>query len=111
MGIMFSVNDFNANLDKWQEDIIDEFFESLQWTTSDSNPRVAEVPYGNLMMMVDMTHRWIYKGSVTTPPCDTYVYWNVLRTVYPIKQKYVDQFLSQLARVDGLEATGNWRVI
>jgi hypothetical protein len=37
------------------------------------------------MMMVDTRNRWVYKGSVTTPPCATMVYWNVLTTVYPIK--------------------------
>jgi carbonic anhydrase len=37
------------------------------------------------MMMVDMDDRWVYRGSVTTPPCTTQVYWNVLRTIYPIK--------------------------
>jgi hypothetical protein len=72
---------------------------------------VAEVPYGDLMNMVDTTRRWVYKGSVTTPPCDTYVYWNVLRSIYPVKQKHLDLFKQQLARTEGLEGTGNWRVI
>jgi len=62
-------------------------------------------------MMFDMRNRWTYKGSVTTPPCAENVYWNVLKTIYPIKQKYVDQFNKQLARKAGLEKTGNWRVI
>jgi len=63
------------------------------------------------MMMFDMRNRWTYKGSVTTPPCAENVYWNVLKTIYPIKQKYVDQFKKQLARQPGLEKTGNYRVI
>ena len=62
------------------------------------------------MMMVDTDNRWVYKGSVTTPPCDYYVYWNVVRKVYPLRQKYLDQFLEQLKR-GGLEKTGNNRVI
>jgi len=53
---------------------------------------VARVPYGKLMMMVDYTNRWVYKGSVTTPPCAKYVFWNVLSTVYPISQKHLDLF-------------------
>jgi len=61
--------------------------------------------------MFDMRNRWTYKGSVTTPPCAENVYWNVLKTIYPIKQKYVDQFKSQLAREPGLENYGNWREI
>ena len=35
---------------------------------------------------------WIYKGSLTTPPCSKSIYWNVIATVYPIKQKNLDQF-------------------
>jgi hypothetical protein len=69
---------------------------------------VPLVPYGDLMMMVDTDNRWIYKGSVTTPPCDTFVYWNVLQRVYPIKQRHLDQFLLQLKR-GKLDVIGNYR--
>jgi len=43
-------------------------------------------------MMLDMQNRWTYRGSVTTPPCAVAVYWNVLRTVYPIKAKHLALF-------------------
>jgi carbonic anhydrase len=36
------------------------------------------------MKLVDIENRWVYKGSVTTPPCDKYVYWNIASTIYPI---------------------------
>lgn len=85
LGILFSVNKPNIVLDPWQTKVIDDFFDQLEWTTTDSNPTVDEVSYGKLMNMVDFDERWVYKGSVTTPPCDTLVYWNVLRTIYPIK--------------------------
>jgi hypothetical protein len=62
------------------------------------------------MHIINMKDRWTYKGSVTTPPCKTAVYWNVMRTIYPIKQKHLDLFKKQLARNPGLEKTGNWRV-
>lgn len=90
LGIFFSENDSNAELEDWQIEIIDNFFESMTWDVTNENPIVAEVPYGDLMMMVDTNNRWVYKGSVTTPPCKTLVYWNVLRTVYPIKKKHLD---------------------
>ena len=70
------------------------------------------IPYGDLMMMVDTRNRWVYKGSVTTPPCATLVYWNVLQKVYPIKQKHLDLFMKQLERTSvNLHKTGNWRAI
>ena len=61
-------------------------------------------------MMADMNNRWTYTGSVTTPPCAQNVYWNVLRTIYPIKKRHMDQFMAQLKR-SGLETTGNYRLI
>lgn len=51
--------------------------------------------------MVDTNNRWIYQGSVTTPPCAENVYWNELRTIYPVSQKHVDQFKAQLKTGDG----------
>jgi len=84
MGVMFSVNDHTAKLNNAQVKIIDTFFETLQ-LSKQTDPLVDMVTYGDLMMMVDMENRWIYKGSVTTPPCHRFVYWNLLQTVYPIK--------------------------
>ena len=65
--------------------------------------------------MVNFNERWIYKGSVTTPPCATYVYWNVLSTVYPIQQRHLDLFKKQLAKATEGEETlaeiGNYREV
>lgn len=105
IGVLFSVEDFNADLTEAEVEIIDTFFQSLQWDQVElaadaddlnpaadglANPVVDLVSYGNLMELVDMNNRWAYKGSVTTPPCSTFVYWNVLSTVYPIKQEHLD---------------------
>ena len=111
MGIMWSVNDATIELDEKQQKIVDAFFDSLKWDETSVDPKVAEVPYGDLMMMVNTRDRWVYKGSVTTPPCAQYVYWNVLRTIYPVKQSVIDQFKKQQARTPGLEGWGNWREI
>lgn len=85
LGIMWSVNDATVELDDDEQKIVDAFFDSMEWDTVDSDPKVAEVPYGDLMMMVNTKDRWVYTGSVTTPPCATKVYWNVLRTIYPLR--------------------------
>ena len=63
--------------------MIDTFFDTLDLSKKD-DPKVNLVTYGNLMNMVDMKNRWVYEGSMTTPPCAKTVYWNVLTTVYPI---------------------------
>ena len=55
-----------------------------------SDPIVSLVTFGAFMDILDMDNRWVYKGSMTTPPCKEGVYWNVLNDVYPIKQKYID---------------------
>jgi len=90
MGLMFSVEKPSRSFEKWETDIIDGFFDSFDWptiakTSSYNEKTVPKVTYGTLMMYVDMQNRWTYRGSVTTPPFATAVYWNVLKTVYPIK--------------------------
>lgn len=112
MGLMFSVNDYNAKLSYAEQKIIDTFFETLD-LSNQNDPKVNLVTYGDLMMMADMNNRWVYKGSVTTPPCDTFVYWNVLTTVYPISQKHLDLYKAQLQRGENgqLANRGNWRLI
>jgi carbonic anhydrase len=62
------------------------------------------------MSVVDPSERWAYKGSLTTPPCTTNVYFNVLSQVYPISDRHVQLFKTQLQRGD-LQKTGNWRAI
>ena len=88
MGIIFSVDDYTAKLTNKQRHVIDEFFDSIQMDANTGSYKVDEVKYGDLMMMVDMNNRWTYKGSVTTPPCATYVYWNVVREVYPVSARH-----------------------
>lgn len=39
-----------------------------------------------------MTNRWVYRGSLTTPPCTETIYWNVLQKVYPIKPRHLEAF-------------------
>ena len=94
--------------------MIDTFFDSLLWSdVTEAGPTVNLATYGNLMEMVDNENRWVYSGSVTTPPCAKSVYWNVLSTIYPVKKEHLDLFKAQLARgEDGkLVDYGNWRLI
>lgn len=113
MGIIFSASKYTAtNLKDWEIKIIDDFFESLEWNETLVNPMVPKVPYSELMTLVDTNNRWVYKGSVTTPPCATLVYWNVVKTIYPIKLKHLEMFQNQLRRGPSyLVKTGNWREV
>ena len=114
VGIMFSVTEHTADLSEAEKMVIEAFFDGLKW--DDETGAVASdlILYGDLMNMVDSNNRWIYKGSVTTPPCATFVYWNVLSTIYPVPKKHLDKFVNkQLAKgEDGmLDDYGNWREV
>ena len=85
ISILFSVDYYNAQLSKRQQGVIDSFFDKLNWTIDD-------LEMSQMTSIFDFDNRWIYKGSMTTPPCSTFVYWNVLSTVYPISQEHADQF-------------------
>lgn len=114
MGIIFSVEDYTAELTQAEQMVIDTFFDTLKWDDmTDEGPTVDLVTYGNLMELVDNRNRWVYKGSVTTPPCATSVYWNVLSTIYPVSQRHVRLFKEQLNRGEEgkLDEYGNWREI
>jgi len=68
IGVLFSVEDYTADLTYAETIIIDTFFTSLQWdyedpAGADADPVVDLVSYGNLMELVDMNNRWVYKGS------------------------------------------------
>lgn len=83
IGIFFSVDNYNVKLSKAESILIDTFFETLAW--KDADPEVNLVTFGDLMSLVDLQNRWVYKGTLTYPPCTKAVYWNILHTVYPIK--------------------------
>lgn len=112
VGIIFSVDEYTANLSAAEQKIIDTFFETLD-LSQQNDPTVSFITFGDLMNMVDTNNRYVYKGSLTTPPCDRFVYWNVLSTIYPISQRHLDLFKSQLTRGENgqLATRGNWRQI
>jgi len=64
------------------------------------------------MELINLKDRWVYRGSVTVPPCETYVYWNVPTVILPISEKHLSQFKSVLQRGEtdyDLVRTGNIR--
>lgn len=127
LGINFSVNKYTAVLSEAERMVIDNFFESLSWDDVSKTPVVSNlVAYGDLITLVDFDNRWVYQGSVTTPPCAQKVFWNEVSTIYPIKQSTLDNFKKQLDRPyaptggksnadvytgSSLSAVGNYREI
>jgi carbonic anhydrase len=59
------------------------FFDDLELDID--NPTIQKVSFGRLMNSINMSNRWVYKGSLTRPPCERFVYWNVIDRVYPIR--------------------------
>lgn len=66
-----------------------------------------------MMDHLDWNHRWVYKGSKTIPPCDKFVYWNVIDTVYPIEAVSVELFKKKLLEggIHAIGDAGNYRII
>jgi carbonic anhydrase len=113
MGVIFDREKYTVKLTDSQRKIIDNFFDSMQWDQT-NDPLVPLVNFGDLYNMLDMSNRWVYKGSLTTPPCSAngHVYFNVIKNVYPISEKHYEQFRKQLERgAHELGKTGNYRVI
>ena len=87
LGIIFDTENYDKSVSNETIAVIDSFFDSLElWNLEDHT--VSEVLYGQLLDALETDNRWVYKGSVTTPPCATTVYWNVLNKVYPIKPEH-----------------------
>ena len=54
------------------------------------------------MAMMDYEKRWVYHGSLTTPPCSPFIFWNVMRRVMPIRQDQFDAFKAMLSHHEDL---------
>jgi len=87
MGLIFDTKNYNADMTDAEIQVIDTFFDSIDFASSDAaGTHVSDlIAFGNLMNLVDMKNRWMYAGGLTTPPCTTKVLFNICRTVYPIK--------------------------
>ena len=73
IGIIFDTEKYDKDITFAEQKIIDTFFESFRWEERfrggliDYTPDL--IPYGDLMNIVNWNDRWVYKGSLTTPPC------------------------------------------
>jgi carbonic anhydrase len=88
MAVFFSVEEFDKSIDEASNKTMQDFFRQLKF--EDHEDKIApSLLIGDVMNALEYEDRWTYKGSVSEPPCEQYVYWNLLRTVYPIE---IDRF-------------------
>lgn len=117
LGIIFDTENYDKSVSDDTRKIIDDFFDSLM-LNDQTDPQSPEVKYGQLIDALDTDNRWVYKGSVTTPPCGKIVYWNVLAKVYPVSKRHFWWYKDQLAKRPSktyankfVDYTGNYREI
>jgi len=113
MGLMFDVDDYDQSVTDDQKQIINTFFDTLDYGNA-ATPVPSTVALGALLEMADFENRYAFRGSLTTPPCTRNIYFNVLSTIYPIRQSDLDKYNAQLNRMTpGLGSdnggTGNFR--
>jgi len=89
---MFSVASPTALFcDKGCVQAIDNFFEDLKLDNA-GNPYIEKVRFGDAFMYFDTDNRFLYKGSTTDHSCSGTNWHDVCMTIYPIKQKHLDQY-------------------
>ena len=50
------------------------------------------------MDIVNFENRWVYKGSMNEPPCEQFVYWNIINGLYPFKIEEFAKFKSLMEK-------------
>ena len=135
LGFMFDVDDYDQSITPGEMKTVNEFFDSLKFEnippTGKAEKHVlndnATVPLANLVGLQSGAGRWVYTGSLTTPPCTVGVFFQVYDRVLPISRKHLNMYLAQQREYsqdvvytkDGkqtasskvsLDKTGNWRV-
>jgi hypothetical protein len=91
--------------------MFEEFFHDME--LEKHNPTVETIHFGYMMDHLDWSHRWIYKGSKTIPPCEKYVYWNVIDAIYPIEAITLKLFQEKLKEggIIAGDGAGNYREV
>jgi len=101
LGLMFDVDDYDPSITPAEKQVINSFFDSLNFGNVPKGGAAeghvlnasANIPFGDLMNIANFANRWVYTGSLTTPPCTVGVYFQVVDRVLPISKKHYDLYL------------------
>lgn len=160
LGIIFDRENYDPSITAEEKAIIDKFFDQLNFEKSppavnsenadykkdqdldgDENIIIkdkVDINFADLMGLVDLSSRWAYVGSLTTPPCTVGVYFQIVDRVLPISDRHYDAYVAHQKQVmqkdffnplgevvqaedasnafgklwkkASLDVTGNWRI-
>ena len=102
LGFMFDVDDYDSSVTPGEMKTINAFFDALKFEnipeTGKAEKHVlnanASVPLGDLVGLQSGAGRWVYTGSLTTPPCTVGVFFQVYDRVLPISRKHLNLYLA-----------------
>jgi hypothetical protein len=135
LGFMFDVDDYDESITPDEQATINAFFDSFSFENIPEFGKAkkhvlndnASVPLGDFVNLMKDAGRWVYTGSLTTPPCTVGVFFQVYDRVLPISRKHLNLYLAHQRQVSqdvvytkageekaspaiDLGVTGNWRV-
>lgn len=84
VGLIFDRVNYDQSITPEERQAVWDFFEALDMGTTGTDQNAdghdilaneKDIPYGDLLAVVNTANRWAYSGSLTTPPCTTGVYF------------------------------------
>ena len=89
VGLLFDVHHFDKSISALANQTVQEFLHELRlkelYEADEEHVETEKVNLGEFMNIVNFNKRWVYHGSLTTPPCSPVVYWNVIDFIFPIR--------------------------
>jgi carbonic anhydrase len=118
VGVIFDTKKYDKDkVSKATIAAIDKFFDNLMYEKIDVTDKkiiADEIALGELMAALNLNDRFVYHGSLTTPPCYENIFFNMLSTVYPIKSYHLEYYKKVIqARAEAsanVKTTGNHRL-
>lgn len=80
-------------------DALESFLGDLKFEDHQNEVFVTNIALKNVMEGINMEDRWVYEGSYTEPPCNPGVYWNVVRTIYPISLDTLEKVKHKMVKL------------